>query len=86
VLNRGALFRYQNYRSIGRARHRTMSLAADEFIRSFLVHVLPKGFRRIRHYGLLASAVCVTKRRPRLFPVPNASRFRRRCPGGVWGL
>jgi hypothetical protein len=33
-------------------------LRADEFIRRFLLHVLPKGFHRIRHYGLLASAGC----------------------------
>ncbi len=33
-----------------------MTLAADEFIRRFLLHVLPRGFHRIRHYGLLASA------------------------------
>ena len=33
-----------------------MTLATDEFIRRFLLHVLPKGFHRIRHYGLLASA------------------------------
>src|SRR6202011_4440419 len=37
---------------------RTMTLAPDEFIRGFLLHVLPKGFHRIRHYGLLASATC----------------------------
>ena len=35
-----------------------MTLSADEFIRRFLLHVLPKGFHRIRHYGLLASASC----------------------------
>ena len=35
-----------------------MTLATDEFIRRFLLHVLPKGFHRIRHYGLLASAGC----------------------------
>jgi hypothetical protein len=35
-----------------------MTLAPDEFIRRFLLHVLPKGFHRIRHYGLLASASC----------------------------
>src|SRR5471030_555576 len=35
-------------------------LAPDEFIRRFLLHVLPKGFHRIRHYGLLASATCKT--------------------------
>jgi len=37
-----------------------MTLATDEFIRRFLLHVLPKGFHRIRHYGLLASATCKT--------------------------
>src|SRR6185436_5474614 len=42
----------------GQARYRTMTLRADEFIRRFLLHVLPKGFHRIRHYGLLASAGC----------------------------
>ncbi len=35
-----------------------MTLAPDEFIRRFLLHVLPKGFHRIRHYGLLATAAC----------------------------
>jgi putative transposase/transposase-like zinc-binding protein len=55
---RGVTFRYKDYRRDGRARHRTMTLSADEFIRRFLLHVLPKGFHRIRHYGLLASAGC----------------------------
>ena len=54
---RGVTFRYKDYRS-GRARYPTMTLSADEFIRRFLLHVLPKGFHRIRHYGLLASASC----------------------------
>ena len=54
---RGVTFRYKDYRS-GQARYRTMTLSADEFIRRFLLHVLPKGFHRIRHYGLLASATC----------------------------
>ena len=49
---------YKNYRRDGQARYRTMTLAADEFIRRFLLHVLPKGFHRIRHYGLLASTAC----------------------------
>ena len=35
-----------------------MTLSAEEFIRRFLLHVLPKGFYRIRHYGLLATAGC----------------------------
>jgi hypothetical protein len=55
---RGVTFRYKNYRRNGRARYRTMTLAADEFIRRFLLHILPKGFHRIRHYGLLAGATC----------------------------
>jgi len=54
----GVTFRYKDYRRSGQARYRTMTLAADEFIRRFLLHVLPKGFHRIRHYGLLASAGC----------------------------
>jgi hypothetical protein len=52
---RGVTFRYKDYRRNGQARYRTMTLAADEFIRRFLLHVLTKGFHRIRHYGLLAS-------------------------------
>jgi hypothetical protein len=57
---RGVTFRYKDYRRDGRARCRTMTLAPDEFIRRFLLHILPKGFHRIRHYGLLASATCKT--------------------------
>jgi Putative transposase/Transposase zinc-binding domain len=55
---RGVTFRDKDYRRNGQARYRTMTLAPDEFIRRFLLHVLPKGFHRIRHYGLLASAGC----------------------------
>jgi hypothetical protein len=55
---RGVTFRFKDYRRNGRARYRTMTLAPNEFIRRFLLHVLPKGFHRIRHYGLLASATC----------------------------
>jgi putative transposase/transposase-like zinc-binding protein len=55
---RGVTFRYKDYRRDGQARYRTMTLAADEFIRRFLLHVLPKRFHRIRHYGLLASPGC----------------------------
>jgi hypothetical protein len=57
---RGVTFRYKDYRRNGPARYCTMTLSADEFIRRFLLHVLPKGFHRIRHYGLLASAGCKT--------------------------
>jgi hypothetical protein len=55
---RGVTFRFKDYRRNGQAQYRTMTLGADEFIRRFLLHVLPKGFHRIRHYGLLASASC----------------------------
>ncbi len=48
-------FRVKDYRLDGRARFTTMTLDVAEFIRRFLLHVLPKGFHRIRHYGLLAT-------------------------------
>ena len=48
-------FRYKQYRSHGKHRQRRMGLKVDEFIRRFLMHTLPPGFQRIRHYGLLAS-------------------------------
>jgi hypothetical protein len=53
---RGVTFRYKDYRRDGAGRYRTMTLATDEFIRRFMLHILPKSFHRIRHYGLLASA------------------------------
>jgi hypothetical protein len=49
-------FRYKDYRRDGADRQQVMRLAADEFIRRFLLHVLPRGFHRIRHYGLLAGS------------------------------
>jgi hypothetical protein len=49
-------FKVKNYRVEGRARYTTMTLDVAEFIRRFLIHMLPKGFHRIRHYGFLASA------------------------------
>jgi hypothetical protein len=52
----GVTFRYKDYRRDGGQRQRVMTLAADEFIRRFLLHVLPRGFHCIRHYGLLASS------------------------------
>jgi hypothetical protein len=53
-------FKYKDYRASKSDRYKTMRLATDEFIRRFLIHVLPKGFHRIRHYGLLASHVRAT--------------------------
>ncbi|MGV6876782.1 IS91 family transposase [Pseudochelatococcus sp. B33] len=52
----GVTFRYKNYRRDGAERQQIMTLATDEFIRRFLIHVLPRGFHRIRHYGLLAGS------------------------------
>jgi hypothetical protein len=52
----GVTFRYKDYRHDGADRQRVMTLGVDEFIRRFLLHVLPCRFHRIRHYGLFASA------------------------------
>src|SRR5450631_505137 len=51
----GVSFRWKDYRIDGPERWKTMTLGAHEFIRRFLLHVLPKGFHRIRHYGLFAN-------------------------------
>ena len=52
----GVSFRYKDYRRDGADRQQVMRLATDEFIRRFLLHVLPHGFHRIRHYGRLAGS------------------------------
>src|ERR1700722_14706982 len=51
---KAATFKVKDYRVDGPGRYKTMTLDTHEFIRRFLIHVLPKGFHRIRHYGLLA--------------------------------
>jgi hypothetical protein len=51
----GVTFQWKDYRADGRDRQKVMTLATGEFIRRFLIHVLPQGFHRIRDYGLLAS-------------------------------
>jgi hypothetical protein len=56
---RGVTFKWKDYRIEGRGRYKQMTLATDEFIRRFLIHVLPKGLHRIRHYGLFAKSCCV---------------------------
>jgi hypothetical protein len=56
--NRGVTFKYKDYRADGSARYGVMTLATPEFIRRFLMHVLPTGFHRIRHYGLFATRSC----------------------------
>jgi Putative transposase/Transposase zinc-binding domain len=53
----GVSFRWKDYRVDGRARSKVMRLSVDEFIRRFLLHVLPDGFHRIRHYGLFGNGV-----------------------------
>jgi hypothetical protein len=55
---RGVTFRWKDYRDKSnpdKPRHKTMTLTADEFMRRFLLHVLPGGFHRIRHFGLIAN-------------------------------
>ena len=55
--DKGAVsFGYRDYRHNGAERQQVMTLGVDEFIRRFLLHVLPRGFHRIRHYGILASS------------------------------
>jgi hypothetical protein len=51
----GVTFKWKDYRAKGRDRQKVMTLATHEFIRRFLIHVLPTGFHRIRHYGLFAN-------------------------------
>ena len=53
--NNDVTFRFKDYRVKGRERHKTMTVGTHEFIRRFLIHVLPSGFHRIRHYGLFAN-------------------------------
>jgi hypothetical protein len=53
--DKAVTFKWKDYRIEGGNRYKTMTLATDEFIRRFLIHVLPKGLHRIRHYGLFAN-------------------------------
>ena len=56
ALNEHAVsFRWKDYRDKGRTRYKSMTLDVGEFMRRFLLHVLPSGFHRIRHYGMLAN-------------------------------
>jgi hypothetical protein len=52
----GVTFKWKDYRAEGRERAKVMTLASGEFIRRFLIHVLPSGFHRIRHYGLFTGS------------------------------
>ncbi len=53
---RGVTFKWKDYRAKGKTKHKIMTLSTGEFMRRFLLHVLPSGFHRIRHYGLIANA------------------------------
>jgi hypothetical protein len=53
---KGVTFKWKDYRIEGPERYKVMTLATDEFIRRFLMHVLPAGFHRIRYYGMLNSS------------------------------
>ena len=70
----GVTFRWKDYRIKGRDRYQRMTLATDEFIRRFFIHVLPKGLHRIRHYGLFAKGACARNiaRARELLAVPNS--------------
>jgi hypothetical protein len=83
----GVAFRYKDCRIKGPGRYKTMTLKPGEFIRRFLIHVLPNGFDRIRHYGLLASgtkAKTIARARELIAaanPVDAVHGRRRRRPG-----
>jgi len=71
----GVTFRYKDYRIKGPGRYKSMMLKPAEFIRRFLIHVLPNGFHRIRHYGLLASGTkteTIARARELIAPVTPA--------------
>jgi hypothetical protein len=79
--DKGVTFKWKDYRIKGRDRLKTMTLDATEFIRRFLLHVLPSGFHRIRHYGLFASAVCAQniERARQLLAAAQSAPQRRRA-------
>jgi hypothetical protein len=77
VNERGVTFRVKNYRAQGSGRHTTMTLETAEFIRRFLIHVLPKGQHRIRHYGFFGNgnrAANIARIRDLLGTAPKTER------------
>ena len=70
----GVTFKWKDYRIEGHDRYKRMTLATHEFIRRFLIHVLPHGLHRIRHYGLFAKANCAANiaRARELLAVPKS--------------
>jgi hypothetical protein len=79
-------FRFKDYAHS--ARHRTMALEAQEFLRRFALHVLPSGFMRIRHYGLLANrnkrALLADARAALDVPVPTPARVLPESVADFW--
>ena len=75
----GVTFRYKDYRRDDPERQQVMTLATDEFIRRFLLHVLPRGFHRIRHYGLLAGSIPQGQPRPGAAPARRSRSGRQPC-------
>ena len=70
-------FKWKDYRIEGEKRYKHMTLQTDEFIRRFLMHVLPSGFHRIRHYGLLSNkareqALALARQHLHVAPEPQA--------------
>jgi predicted Zn-ribbon and HTH transcriptional regulator len=86
----GVTFKWKDYRIEGRDRYKRMTLATGEFIRRFLIHVLPRGFHRIRHYGLLAKTsgadnIALARKlladpKPQNEPVDDSEPPSRSCP------
>ena len=82
VDERGVTFRWKDYRAQGSGRRKVMTLACAEFMRRFLLHVLPTGLHRIRHYGLLANGnrrASLAAVRKLLLQPPAASAQRVAC-------
>ena len=79
----GVTFRWKDYRTEGLGRYKTMTLSTHEFIRRFLMHVLPKGVHRIRHYGLFANghrAANIARARELLAVPPRVTQHETDCP------
>ena len=61
IENNQVSFKWKDYRLEGRKRFSTMTLSSQEFLRRFLIHILPSRFHRIRHYGFLSNTVRAEK-------------------------
>jgi putative transposase/transposase-like zinc-binding protein len=84
VDDNGVTFKWKDYRAEGHERQKIMTLATDEFIRRFLIHVLPSGFHRIRHCGLFANGSRADNiaRARQLLAVPKPQNDRADAPDG----